>query len=93
MDGVRYIHNPLGKPREREIYMINPQVDFQTVWDTRKGEIGGETIIRYWEEKGGGVDMLRRRMKSSKRKSRYKFKGRCEDSAKNLSAPVERDSR
>ncbi|KAL3904725.1 MAG: hypothetical protein SGILL_009956, partial [Bacillariaceae sp.] len=76
LDNVRYIHNPLGKPREREIYMVNPDVDFQTVWDTRIGEIEGDTVIRYWEENGGGVEMLRKRMKKSKRKSRYKFNQR-----------------
>lgn len=73
--GIRYIHNPLGKPREREIYMVSPQVDFQEVWkttsDTEKGEVEGCQVIRLWEEQGGGLDALITRMANSKRKSRY----------------------
>lgn len=54
--------------------MVNPDVDFQAVWDTRKGEIPGETVIRYWEQYGGGVEALRERMANSRRRSRYSHK-------------------
>ena len=67
-----YQLNPLGKPREQEIYMVSPTVDFQTVWDTRSGEeVAGENGIRYWEGQGGGVEALRLRMLNSKRRNRY----------------------
>jgi len=55
-DEIRYIHNPLGKPREREdMRMISQNVQFKKVWDTSTGEVSAEKqIIRYWEENGGG---------------------------------------
>lgn len=65
-EGVRYVHNPLGKARERDMHMISPNVTFQLLWNVRGsyqgGEVGGPPITRYWEQYGGGLDALRGRL-------------------------------
>ncbi len=59
--GIRYVHHPLGKPTEREMQMISPNVDFKCIWDTTTttGSVSSEQIIRFWEEHGGGLSSLR----------------------------------
>jgi len=95
--GIRYIHNPLGKPSEREINIVPGEADFQLVWSCRKmerekfysndndnddtisysggdGEIPGFRIIRYWEERGGGIKVLTRKIKHRRLRRRIKMK-------------------
>ena len=64
LDGVRYVHNPLGYGRERDMYMVSPKVDLKPVWDTRTGHVPGEQVLRLWEEQGGGVEALHARMEA-----------------------------
>lgn len=65
--GVRYVHNPLGKKSERDMYMVSPNVDFQLLWDTRLGEISGIQTMRLWEEQGGGLEGLKQRLDMNER--------------------------
>lgn len=59
LDGIRYVHNPLGNPRERLMYMVSPETSFQLLWDTRNtGQVPGREVIRLWEEEGGGIGGL-----------------------------------
>eukprot|EP00562_Extubocellulus_spinifer_P010654 CAMPEP_0178499288 /NCGR_PEP_ID=MMETSP0696-20121128/15744_1 /TAXON_ID=265572 /ORGANISM="Extubocellulus spinifer, Strain CCMP396" /LENGTH=505 /DNA_ID=CAMNT_0020127975 /DNA_START=152 /DNA_END=1669 /DNA_ORIENTATION=+ len=71
--GIRYVHNPVGKPVEREMNMISNELDFQLIWDSSSyiGEVpSGETVIRYWEQWGGGVKLLSENMAKRRRSRR-----------------------
>ena len=71
LNGIRYIHNPLGNPRERLLYMVSPDVQFQQIWDARNsGQIKGKEVIRLWEEEGGGMAGLEQRMELHGRKGK-----------------------
>ena len=103
-NGIRYVHNPLGKPAERAMNMISNEVDFQLVWDCTKslskpvsdvpeymsysggigvGEVPGERVIRFWEEKGGGLKSLSRNMKHRRQRKKLAFKRLLRDKKEN----------
>lgn len=67
--GIRYIHHPLGKPQEREMQMISPNVNFKCIWDTSSGSVPSSQILRYWEEHGGGLSALTSFMKTRRKKT------------------------
>ena len=72
---VRYVHHPLGKPRERELYMVSPDVDFSLLWNLRgRGEVSSPTVMRYWEEYGGGVEALRQRLEAKRQERTNRLK-------------------
>ena len=61
-EGIRYIHNPLGKPREREMYMVSPRVNFKLIWSLEdEGEVKSPQIIRMWEEEGSALYTKKRK--------------------------------
>ena len=76
--GIRYVHNPVGKPVEREMNMISKDFDFKLVWDatTYDGEISAPTLVRYWEEQGGGLEMLSRNLSKRERRRQQQMKRR-----------------
>lgn len=59
--GIRYVHNPLGNPRERLLYMVSPDVDFQLLWEGGS-LVEGNQVMRLWEEEGGGTLALQKRL-------------------------------
>jgi len=70
-NNIRYIHNPLGKPMERELFLCNPYPKFQCIWDTttREGIVPSNSlVVRYWEQYGGGITGLRNKVLERKRK-------------------------
>ena len=78
-DNVRYIHNPVGKPWERELNLCNPNVNFDCIWDTTSAtatlkEQNYKPIIRYWEDIGGGKDVLLKNIAKRKKIRREKLK-------------------
>lgn len=73
-EDIRYIHNPLGKPTERDIEMVNPKVSFQLVWEPARGEVSGPRIIRYFEQFGGGLELTKKKL-LSKPPGRYQRGG------------------
>lgn len=76
--GIRYVHNPLGKPRERQMRMVAPEVGPKLLWEAGKDNRMGdnETIIRYWEEQAGGVESLRERLAAQNENRKLFYKKR-----------------
>jgi len=69
--------------------MIAPGVDLLEIWNVRgnqlrgdpgddnnrsTGEIPGEIMLRYWEERGGGVDALKLRKRQRRENARLQLR-------------------
>ena len=76
--GIRYVHNPLGKPREREMHMVAPDIGPKLLWEAGRDNLNcdNERIIRYWEEQGGGPEMLRQRLATQTKNRKLFYKKR-----------------
>lgn len=91
IDGIRYVHNPLGKQKERNMNLVSKDVGFQLLWDTRSGEVEGERVVRYWEEKGGGLDALfeyRRKEKERREMSKIRWRKKLKENQEQTDQPI-----
>ncbi|KAJ8908370.1 hypothetical protein NDN08_005079 [Rhodosorus marinus] len=56
--GIRYVHHPLGKPKERKMFLSPVHPLTKTVFDQRGQQVSAPTCLRYWESMMKGSDPL-----------------------------------